>query len=164
MIDHRFYCLRFRTRAQAMRVLFRLGFLTGRHDDGRVIDRVAGDWVALNPDGSTATVAIGKINFSPADLYTCIDEIGPLTHPDPAGTLDADGNPVQLVSAGWHINLAYNGRLRKKLRPFVVKPNHPKREFCGRGGDQRRHYDDVDDAEMLGMDATDAQIDAIVED
>lgn len=162
MIANRFYCLRFRTRAQAMRLLFRLGFLAARHDDGREIQRSAGDWLAVNADGSTTVVALGKINFFPAVPGTLFDEIGALTHPD--GTVDAEGNPVYVASAGWHCNLGYDGRIRKKLRPFIVKPVHPKREWMGRGGDQVDAYADVDDAEMIGMDATDAQIDAIVED
>ncbi len=163
MIDHRFYCLRFRTRAQAMRVLWRLDFIVGTHEDGRPISRSAGDWIATNPDGTTEIVQLRKVVFTPAQAGTALDEIGPLTHPDPSGSVDADGNPVQIVSDGWHINLAYHGRLRKKLRPFVVKPAIHKREFAGRGGDMRTHFDDIDDAEMLGMDATDAQIDAITE-
>lgn len=169
MSNWHFYCLRFRGRPQAARVFFRLGLTNPVHDDGRPVTHHDSDWWAQNADGTETKLAnVSKVNFPVKFPHQmCADEIGVLYHP--AGTFTTDPEtgaqvPVMVASDGWHINVGVKGRaLRKKLRPWVVKPAVQKREFCGMRADMDASRADIDDAEMLGMDTTDAQMGAISE-
>lgn len=169
MSDYHFYCLKFRSRAQAARVFYRLNLTNPVHDDGRLATFHDGDWYAQNDDGTEQKLAgIGKLKFPVANPHrVCADEIGLLYHPTGATTTDPDTGlpvPVMAVSDGWHVNVGVKGRaLRKKLRPWVVKPDVQKREFAGERAAMDASRDDIAPAEMLGMDTTDAQMDAISE-
>ena len=182
MSDYHFYCLRFKNRGQAARVFYRLGLTNPVHDDGRAATFHDGDWYAQNPppvldengnppQGYVAEqklAGIGKLNFPVALPHRmCADEIGLLYHPTGATTTDPDTGlqvPVMAVSDGWHVNVGVKGRaLRKKLRPWVVKPAMQKREFAGERAAMDASRDDIAREEMLGMDTTDAQMDAISE-
>ena len=169
MSDWHYYALSFRSRAQAARVFYRLGLTNPVHDDDRPATFHDGDWWAVNADGTEQKLAgIGKLNFPVANPHrVCADEIGLLYHPTGATTTDPDTGlpvPVMAVSAGWHINVGVKGRaLRKKLRPWVVKPAVQKREFAGERAAMDASRADIAPEEMLGMDTTDAQMDAISE-
>lgn len=169
MSNWHYYCLRFRGRQQAAKVFFRLGLTNPVHDDGRAATFHGGNWYALNADGTEQQLAnISKLNFPVAYPHEmCADEIGLLYHPDGTFLTDPDTGaqiPNMVVSDGWHINVGVKGRaLRKKLRPWVVKPLVQKREFCGERPAMDASRADILPGEMFGMDTTDAQMDAIVE-
>lgn len=169
MSDWHYYCLRFRGRPQAARVFYRLGLTDPVHDDGRPAVFHDSEWWAVNADGSEKKLEnISKLSFPVAEPHrVCADEIGRLYHQTGAYTTDPDTGqqiPVMAESDGWHINVGVKGRaLRKKLRPWVVKPAVQKREFAGERAAMDASRDDIAPAEMLGMDTTDAQMDAISE-
>ncbi len=106
----RYYCLRFADQAQCDKVLQALGLLIEATDD----------------DQNTILVDASQHQF-------VIDRIGTLYHPSGAEVTDPETGqkvPEMVASIGYHINLcANNAPLLNALRPFMVTPILPKREF-----------------------------------
>lgn len=124
MNQWRYYCLRFADQAQCDKVLQALGLLIEATDD----------------EGNTILVDASQHQF-------VIDRIGTLYHPSGAQVTDPETGqkvPEMVASVGYHVNLCCNNApLMNALRPFMVTPSLPKREFAGEMVTMKSQYADV---------------------